>query len=294
MTAPTPTTPAPEPRAGRRCHNALNPLHSVVYFSSEYDRELTALGLERGAMAYFAGRAAPLGAVAAGTVTATFYNFNHAIIAPVIPRAWGIAPPEAVVETRLRVADAVLTRLLGPEVIASADLADAARLALRAAEACTREARPLYAANADLPVPEQPHLALWHAATLLREHRGDGHLAALAAAGLNGLEALVTHTATGKGFTPGFVQRSRGWSAQDWAAAQDGLRERGLLDAAGDLTDPGVELRREIEGVTDRLDRAPYEHLGATAVDRLTTLAGALTHRVLGNGGFPLQHFGKS
>lgn len=92
MTATAPTTPALEPRAGRRCHNALNPLHSVVYFSSEYDRELTALGLERGAMAYFAGRAAPLGAVAAGTVTATFYNFNHAIIAPVIPRAWGLAP----------------------------------------------------------------------------------------------------------------------------------------------------------------------------------------------------------
>ncbi|MFF7215018.1 hypothetical protein ACFZAU_31510 [Streptomyces sp. NPDC008238] len=292
MTATVPA-PALEPRAGRRCHNSLNPLHSVVYFSPEYDRELTALGLERGAMAYFAGRAAPLGAVAAGTVTATFYNFNHAIIAPVIPRAWDVATPEVVLAARLRVADAVLTRLLGLEIIGSADLADAARLALRATEACTREARPLYAANADLTVPEPPHLTLWHAATLLREHRGDGHLAALAAAGLNGLEALVTHTATGKGFSPGFVQRSRGWSAEDSAAAQDGLRERGLLDAAGELTDRGVELRREIEGVTDHLDRAPYEHLGAAAVDRLTSLAGALTHRVLGNGGFPLQHFGK-
>ncbi|MGW3244532.1 SCO6745 family protein [Streptomyces sp. NPDC001070] len=292
MTATVPA-PALEPRAGRRCHNALNPLHSVVYFSPEYDDGLAALGLERGAMAYFAGRAAPLGAVSAGTVTATFYNFNHAIITPVIPRAWELAAPGAVVEARLRVADTVLNRLLGPEVLASADLADAARLAVRAAEACTREARPLYAANAELPTPERPHLALWHAATLLREHRGDGHLAALAAAGLDGLEALVTHTATGKGFTPRFVRRSRGWSAEQWDAAQDRLRERGLLDTAGDLTDRGVELRREIEGVTDRLDRAPYEHLGAAGVDRLTSLAGALAHRLLSNGGFPLEHFGK-
>ncbi|MFJ4846442.1 hypothetical protein [Streptomyces sp. NPDC088733] len=287
------TATALEPRAGRRCHNTLNSLHSVVYFSPEYDDMLSAIGLERGAMAYFAGRAAPLGAVTAGTVAATFYNFNHAVIAPVIPRAWELAAPAAVLDARLRIADTVLTRLLGADGIASAEIADAAVLALRAAEACTREARPLYAANAELPVPEQPHLALWHAATLLREHRGDGHLAALLAAGLDGIEALVTHTATGKSFTPRFVQRSRGWSAEDWAAAQDRLRDRGLLDAEGELTERGVELRREVEAVTDRLDRAPYEYLGAEGVERLTVIAGGAVGRVLAGGGFPPKYFGK-
>ncbi|MFF3561513.1 hypothetical protein ACFYXS_15875 [Streptomyces sp. NPDC002574] len=288
------TATALEPRAGRRCHNALNPLHSVVYFAPEYDDTFAALGLERGAMAYFAGRAAPLGQVTAGTVAATFYNFNHAIIAPVVPRAWELASPAAVIDARVRIADAVLTRLLGPDTLASADLADAARLALRAAEACTREARPLYAANAELPVPEQPHLALWHAATLLREHRGDGHLAALITAGLDGIEALVTHTATGKSFNPRFVQRSRGWSPEDWAAAQDRLRDRGLLDAEGELTGRGVELRREVEAMTDRLDRAPYEHVGVAGVERLTAVAGAVLGRVLEGGGFPQRYFGKA
>lgn len=110
--------------------------------------------------------------------------------------------PEAALDARLRAADATLRRVLGEEILASPEMAEAAGLALRAAEACTRHARPLYAAHADLDVPEQPHLAYWHAATLLREHRGDGHLAGLLTAGLDPLEALVSHTATGKGMAP--------------------------------------------------------------------------------------------
>ncbi|MFI9105339.1 hypothetical protein ACIGXA_32995 [Streptomyces fildesensis] len=287
------TTTASDPRASRRCQNTLNPLHSSTYFSPEFAAELSRLGLEPGSMTYFAGRAAPLGAVGAGTVTATFYNFNHDLVARHIPRAWTIATPEAVIDARLRAVDTALTRLLGADTVASPEMAEAAALALRATEACDRAARPLYAANADLPVPPEPHLALWHAATLLREHRGDGHLAALVAAELDGLEAIVSHTATGKGFTPRFVQASRGWTAEQWAAAQDRLRERGLLDTAGELTDAGVELRRDIEAATDRVDRAPYEHLGATGVARLTELAGSFTQTALASGAFPLEHFGK-
>jgi hypothetical protein len=287
------TTSALDPRAARRCHNVINPLHSALYFAPEYDTGLTRLGLERGSMAYFAGRAAPLGTVGAGTVTATFYNFNHELVARAIPRAWTIAAPAAVLDARLSAAGAVLTRLLGSDAIASKELAETAELALRAAEACHREARPLYAANAGLPVPEEPHLALWHAATLLREHRGDGHLAALAAAELSGLEALVTHTATGKAMTARAFQRTRGWSPDQWSAAQAGLRDRGLLDADGELTAAGTELRREIETVTDRLDLAPYEHLGAAGVKRLTELATTLTQTALAAGAFPAQVFGK-
>ncbi|MER8157650.1 hypothetical protein [Streptomyces sp. NPDC094472] len=282
-----------EPSAGRRCHSVVNPLHSCVYFAPERQDELAALGLERGAMAYFADRAAPLGAVGAGTVSATFYNFNPAHVERFIPAAWAIATPEAVLAARLRGADKVLRRLLGEAALTSEEMAEAAELALRATEACHREARPLYAANAGLPVPAEPHLALWHAATLLREHRGDGHLFALAVAGLSGIEALVLHNATGTAATSATFMRTRGWSAEQWAAARDRLRERGLLDEAGDLTESGTALRCEAEALTDRLDAAPYDHLGPAATARLTELAGGFTATLRAAGAFPAVHFGK-
>ncbi|QKG20000.1 hypothetical protein ACTIVE_1636 [Actinomadura verrucosospora] len=244
-------------------------------------------------MAYYAGRAAPLGTVDAGTVTATFYNFDHEHVRRYIPAAWRIATPEAVLAARLRGADRTLRRLLGAEALASKEMAEAAELALRAAEAGRREARPLYSANADLPVPDEPHLALWHAATLLREHRGDGHLAALAIADLSGLEALVLHNATGRAPTSAVFMQTRGWSAEQWAAARDRLRERGLLGETGDLTEAGAALRSEVEALTDRLDAAPYDHLGPAATARLTELAGGFTASLRAAGAFPAALFGK-
>jgi hypothetical protein len=264
-----------------------------VYFAPELEDELAALGLERGAMVYLAGRAAPLGAVDAGTVTATFYNFNHEHVQRYIPAAWTLTTPEAVLAARLRGADRTLQRLLGKETLISTEMTEAAELAVRATEACRREARPLYAANADLPVPEEPHLALWHAATLLREHRGDGHLAALAIAGLSGIEALVLHNATGKAPTSALFMRTRGWSAQQWDTARDQLRERGLLDEAGNLTQAGTALRGEAEALTDRLDAAPYDHLGPAATARLTVLASGFSGTLRAAGAFPAVHFGK-
>lgn len=172
-------------------------------------------------------------------------------------------------------------------------MAEAAGLALRAAEACTRHARPLYAAHADLPVPDEPHLAFWHAATLLREHRGDAHLAALLAAGLDPVEAMVSHTATGKGMTPRWVLATRGWRRTDWDAAVERLRARGLLDDAGELTDAGTALRADLEGATDRMDAAPYEHLGAEGVERLTELARGYLFAAASAGAFPDGLVGK-
>ncbi|MEW2517207.1 SCO6745 family protein [Actinacidiphila alni] len=276
--------------AGRKCFRLLEPLHSMVYFAPETQAELTAAGLEKSRMCYFAGRAAALGPVGAAVVASTFYNFNPALVARHIPRAWTMATPEAITAARLRAVDAVQHRLLGAAADAP-EMAEAAGLALRATEACTGAGRPLYAAHAELPRPEQPHLAFWHATTLLREYRGDGHLAVLLSAELDGLEALVTHTATGKGFLPDFARASRGWSEQEWDAASERLRERGVLDAAGTLTEAGVELRRQIESETDRLGRAPYEHLGEEGTARLTELAQGLTMRALGAGAFPAGVF---
>ncbi|MGW1069396.1 SCO6745 family protein [Streptomyces aureus] len=286
------TLPLPE-HAGRRCHNVLNPLHSTHYFSPDLGREMAAVGVGNERTAYFAVRAAALGAVGAGTVTAAFFNFRHELVAGHVPAVWRTASPETVLAARLRAVDATLGRLLGEDVLASGEVAEAAKLALRAAEACSRAARPLYAAHADLPVPEAPHLALWHAATLLREHRGDGHLAVLLDAGLDPVEALVSHTATGKGMVPQWVLGTRGWSRADWEAASGRLRERGLLDADGELTVAGTELRRDIEDRTDRLDRAPYEHLGAAGVERLTEIAKGLLMRAFAAGAFPEGMLGK-
>jgi hypothetical protein len=287
------TTAALEPRAGRRCHNVLNSLHATHYFSPDLGRELGAVGITDPRAVNFAVRSAAFGPVGAGPVAAAFYNYRYELVARHVPAVWKTATPGQVLAARVRAVDATLRRLLGEEALASAAMAEAARLALRAAEACAREARPLYAAHADLPVPEEPHLRYWHAATLLREHRGDGHLAALMSAGLDGLEALVTHTATGKGMTPKWVFATRGWSREDWDAASDRLRERGLLDGNGELTERGAALRGEIEQETDRLDRAPYEHLGPEGVARLTDLGGEFARAAVMAGAFPADLIGK-
>ncbi|MEU6845843.1 hypothetical protein ABZ930_28605 [Streptomyces sp. NPDC046716] len=289
-------TPDPRLRTARRCHNVLNPFHSTHYFSPDLGREMAALGVADRNAAYFAARSAPMGAVGAGTVTAAFYNFKHDLVARHVPAVWQAASPEDVLAARARAVDTTLRRLIGEEALASAEMAEAAELALRATEACTRHARPLYAAHADLPVPEQPHMAYWHAATLLREHRGDGHLAALLGAGLDPVEALVSHVATGKGMAPKFLLATRGWTREEYDAAAERLRARGLLtgDEELTLTEEGARLRAGIETLTDELDRAPYEHLGDAGVARLTELATGFIGTALGNGAFPPDLIGRA
>jgi hypothetical protein len=283
----------PSPREVRRCFSAHHPLHAAYYFAPEHDACYARLNLEPGPMSYFAGRAAPMGAVGPGVVSAIFYNFHPALVASVLPRAWQRATQAQILQVRLEIVDRCWHRLLGADAIRSSELAEAADLAMEAAVNCQRYGRPMYSANADLPVPEAPQLRLWHAITLLREHRGDGHVGVLVQAELDGIEALVTDTATGTNWKPHFLQAQRGWSAQDWAAAQSRLRERDLLDVAGELTERGFALRRDIEAETDQLDTAPYRALGACGTQRLTEITGALSKRALAAGALPLQHLGK-
>ncbi|MEV8531853.1 hypothetical protein [Streptomyces sp. NPDC051211] len=284
-----------EPRAARRAwHSAINPLHSTVYFSPDSAKELGALGITHPVAVNLAARSAAMGAVGAGTVAAAFYNYRYDRIARHIPAVWDTATPEQVIAARYRAADATLRRLLGPETIASDELAEAAELALRATEACSRHGRALYSAHADLPTPEEPHLRLWHATTLLREHRGDGHVTALLTAGLDPLEALVSHSATGKGFSPKWLKATRGWDQDDLDAASARLRERGLLDEDGELTEAGRDLREQLEAETDRLDAAPYAHLGAAGLARLAELGGGFVLKAVTAGAFPGDLFGKA
>ncbi|MEU5425766.1 hypothetical protein AB0H73_09175 [Streptomyces olivoreticuli] len=280
-------------RAARHCHNVVNPLHSVVYFSPDLHREFAELGIEDRPAVNLASRSAAFGRVGAGPVAAAFYNYKYELVARHIPAVWDIASPEDAIAARLRACDTTLRRLLGDDALASPEMAEAARLALRATEGCTRGGRPLYSAHADLAVPDAPHLAFWYAATLLREHRGDGHVMALVQAGLDPVEALVSHGATGRGMTQKWLLATRGWNEEELEAGRDRLRERGLLDAEGELTEAGIALREELEDATDRLDAAPYEHLGAAGVERLTELATAFTTAAAAAGAFPADLLGK-
>jgi hypothetical protein len=273
----------------RRAHNATNALHSLIYFAPETEERLVDAGLEAGRMCYFAGRSAPMGAVSGGVVAATFYNFNPVLVARCIPRAWELASPDAVVAARFAAADAVLTRLLGAEAIASADMTTIAGLAREAASACTVEGRPIYAGHADLDWPDAPHLVLWHALSLLREHRGDGHIAVLVAAGLNGIDALVTHVATGQGFVPAFAQASRGWSRPEWDGAVESLVARGLLESDSALTPAGDALRAQVEEETDRMAAPPWQHLGAERTEEVIRIGKAMTRAVMSAGAFPRE-----
>ncbi|MGH3625313.1 MAG: SCO6745 family protein [Sciscionella sp.] len=265
----------------------LEPLHAMIYFAPEAEEEFTKIGLRPGRMCYFAGRSAPMGAVGPGVVAATFYNFNPELVAKHIPRAWTLASPEDVVAARFRAADTALGRLLGDDVVGSADLAEAARLVRRAAEGASGEARPLYAGHADLEWPEVTHLVLWHAISLLREFRGDGHVTALLSAELTGLESLITHTATGEGFVVEFAQQSRGWSPEQWSTAYAGLVERGILDEAGSLTGSGESLRQEVETHTDRLALQPWRQLTDEDAERLSQLGKQLARTVSKADAFP-------
>jgi hypothetical protein len=275
-----------DPQLVARAHRAVEPLHNHLYFAPEQDEHLSAVGLRPGRMCYFAGRAAPMGAVGPGVVTATFFNFSPALVARHIPRAWTLASPEQVVAARFDAARASLTRLLGPEVAGSAEVAELAGLLREACSVLTPEGRPLYAGHAGLPWPEEPLLELWHAATLLREHRGDGHLAALLRAGLSGLEALVSHTVTGRGFTESGAKATRGHSDEEWSAAAAALTARGLL-ADGQLTPDGAALRARVEVETDELSAAPWAHLGPERTARVVELGKGLSARLVAAGAYP-------
>ncbi len=278
--------------AAGQLSRSLDPLHSASYFVPEAGERFGALGLP-GRMAYFAARSAPMGAVGAKVVAATFFNFSPELIATMIPAAWEVATPEAVTRVRYDVVAQAVPRLLGPELTQSAELARAAVLLRRTAEAIpAADGRPLYAGHAELDWPDEAYGQVWHAITLLREYRGDGHIAVLVANGLSGVEALITHTATGIGFDPEFGRRLRGWSREQWDDAVEVLRRRGLLDQDGGLTPAGLELRAAMEDRTDDLAYAPWRTLSDDEAAELTRMAVALKSAVQAGNVFPTGAFG--
>ena len=275
-----------EPADARRMWRALEPYHGAIYFAPEGAEEYAAVGLEPGMMGYFASRSAALGPVPAEVVIATFFNFNPDLVRSVIPRAWTLASPEAIIAARMRAADRSLRRMLGDGVVEGNEVAEAAMLARTASEGCFPAGRPLHAAHAALPWPDEPHLALWHAVSLLREFRGDGHIAALVASGIDPLTALVLHGGTGE-VPPAILRATRQWPEEEWDARANDLRSQGILDAQGMLTEEGKALRQGVEDTTDVIALAPWDHLAADGCARLRELGKDLSRAIVAAGGIP-------
>jgi hypothetical protein len=266
---------------------AGEPIHAVTYFAPASHAAWAAAGLRGFWRGYFATRTAPLGVVPAEVVTAVVYNFSPAMVARAIPEVWTMVTPADAWSARLSGVNRGLRDALGDEVVATA--AGPAELARAALEGCDPGGRALFAAHLDLPWPDEPHLALWQALTLLREYRGDGHNLALLAAGVDGCAAHVLAAATG-GSPRSLTQPNRGWSDEDWDARVADLAARGLVTPGGEATDAGRALRAEVEDATDRAAAGPWLALGDRRAEDLEAALVPLARRLVDTGPVPVPN----
>lgn len=283
-----------EQSRARTLWRALEPIHGLTYFAPESQEATTALGTEGYWASYFALRAAPLGPASAEEVTQIFHVFHPGLVARAIPRVWDFASAEHYQELRRSATDRAMHRLVGADALGRPEITEAAELARELAVSAPTEGLPLGAANQTMAWPEPPHLVLWQAQTVLREHRGDGHIAALRAADLDGCQSMALF-ALDLGLDVDWIRPRRGWSEQEWRAAVDQLTERGLL-AGSELTEAGRALRNTVETQTDAeadrvLAAAGLDEAQADArVSRLAELTGPLVDALIAAGGFPVRN----
>jgi hypothetical protein len=273
-----------EPELARRFFDRFEPVHGVTYFAPEARAALDGLGYLGYWMGYFAARSAPLGTVPPEVVTAVFYNFAPERVAKALPAAWQIAGPEAALRARQDSAVAALRRY---GLDADENVGLAAELAGRAAREAPLDGRPLFAANRALPWPADPLAALWHAATLLREQRGDAHVAVLTAEGVSGRESNVLHAATG-GVPREYIARTRDYDEAAWRHHEQRLAERGLLNDDGSPTVAGRELKDRIESRTDALSLSALDALSDDEVETLFQALTPITRAVIAGGDVPI------
>jgi hypothetical protein len=270
-------------RLARALWRVMEPYHAVVYFAPDVKSAYEDLGLFGFWRGYVASRAAPMGSVPAEVVIATFYNFHPDMVRWAMSEAWRRTDPAAVTAARVRLADRTLRAWLGAEAIRSPDVVEAAGLARHAAEAASPLGRPLFAGYTALEWPAKPHLVLWHAATLLREHRGDGHVSALVGEQVDGCEANVLTAASGAS-TSELQRASRQWPDDEWVAAVDRLRGRGWVDDDTALTPAGAAAKRRIEDRTDELAMPPLDALDDDERRRLVALFEQLSRAIVDGG----------
>ena len=253
---------------GRRLFELVEPIAVVTYMANEPTEAVMALGLPNMWDAYFAGRATPLGReVPPEVVHALFYNFAAGEVARHIPRVWDTVTPEAATAARQQGSVAALRRILG-DLAETPGVARAGDLAIKAGTSGRTEGRAIYAAVRTLPVPAEPLARLWHGTNLLREHRGDGHVAALVTMGIGGTEAHVLH-ALSEGMPAEQFGRVSHLPDTQLAAVVDGMRDRGLVGADGWLTTAGRAIKDRVETLTDELAAPAYDILGPVELEQL-------------------------
>ncbi|MFD8483821.1 hypothetical protein [Kitasatospora sp. NPDC059673] len=258
----------PTVHPARALWRLFEPVYAVTFLQPESRAAFEAAGLDGSWRGYFAGRAAPLGAVDAQQVVAAFFSFSPTLVAQAVPDVWTHASPEQALAARLRSSEAVLARLLEP--VATEQVAAAATALEEAVARLDFTGRVLAAANSVLPHPVNVYGRLWQAATVLREHRGDGHVAALVTAGLDGCEAPVLHCALDADRE--VLQPLRGWTDTEWEAAATRLVERGWLTARGTVTELGRIRHRSIETATDLAAGRVWESTPQDQLDHLAAL----------------------
>jgi hypothetical protein len=260
--------PHPKPVA-RRMFELTEPISLVNFFSPEPNDAMTSLGLRNNYWdGYFAGRSAPLGRVPAEVVHAAFYNFGPGEAARHIPKVWDTTTPEAAHAAREQGCVAALRKILG-NLVETPGLARAAELLAKASTSAPTNGRVMYAGLRALPMPDEPVTRLWHAANMLREHRGDGHIVALVSEQVSGSESHVL-SALDMGIYPAeSFGRIHHLPKPYLTELMDGLRDRGLLDSSGRFTDAGRATKDRIESLTDSLAEAPYDSLEPHELDEL-------------------------
>ncbi|MCZ2857530.1 SCO6745 family protein [Blastococcus sp. VKM Ac-2987] len=273
------------PATARRLWALAEPFHALTYFAGEARAAFEAAGIRGFWAGYFAGRAAPLGAVGPEVVTATFGNFAPGFVARRVPAVWESATPSAALAARLEGVDAAVRRVLGDGWVGSAAASEAMELAATAAAAVDLPGRPLAAANTAVAVPGEPHLVLWQALTTLREHRGDGHAVALVHREIDGVQAHVLAAAAGRS-DRAWLQKARGWDDTAWDEAAARLGDRGWLAGDG-LTAAGAVVVADVEADTDRLALRPWRALGDRRCDRLAELLLPVRRAVVAAGEWP-------
>ncbi|MFE9425616.1 hypothetical protein ACFYNO_21910 [Kitasatospora sp. NPDC006697] len=271
------------PDAVREAARAVSAAHLFIYLVPEAAEEAAEFGVTDRAPRYFALRSAALGAVPWQVTLAAFYNFSPRAVQTMVG-VWDAAPPAQWQQARFRAAERAMRRVGVP---LTADRIEEARSLIDPVVAGADYAgKVLAAANASVPLPSDPLTALWQQITVVREWRGDAHLAVLAAHDLGPCDCLVLHTATG-GLSEALTKATRHWTEEEWAAAAARLVARGWLTPDGAaVTESGRAARERIEAETDEHCTALWSPIGEAGARRFASLIAPIAEAFAAAGTF--------
>jgi hypothetical protein len=278
-----------DPRTPRLMWNLFEPVHAVTYFAEEPRLAAAELGLTGFWAGYVVFRAAPLGPVGPAVVTAAFHGFAPARVSKVLPQAWDAVSPAPAIEARATSTAAALRTICAAAGVGDDHVTRAADALEQAAAAVDVAGRVLAAANVALPLRRDPYERLWQATTVLREHRGDGHVATLVALGVSPVESHLLKITAGESEERS-VRLGRAWDDEQWAAGRARLHDRGWTDPAGDLTPAGHAARDDVERRTDEAASGPWRSLGGAASIEVAALLRPIANAVAASGVVPFPN----